>query len=108
MTRKPRTWFMRCLWAAEQAIGQVDNRYPMGMVDRLGRPIFAGQHVFIRSGSHHHCEAKVIGRTPAHVKALLVVDPYDKHGERANHGKRFADSQILQLVPAHFCEVVVT
>lgn len=96
--RKPRTWFLRALWAAESAMGVVGSRYPTGLVDRLGRTICHGQHVFIRSGSHHHHEAKVVGRTPQHIVPLLIVELYER-GERVKP---------LHTVPAQFVEVTVS
>lgn len=95
--RKPRTWFQRAMWAADLAIGSVGSRYTTGMKDRFGRDIGHGMHVFVRQGTHHGHEAKVVGRTPQHINPLLVVNLYER-GERV---------PVPHTVPARWTEVVV-
>lgn len=71
-----------------------------GAFDRLGRQIRHGQHVFIRRGTHHHQEARVMGATRPPFNLLLVVDLYVR-------GERSGDQRCMHTVPSTSCEVIV-
>ena len=96
MTRRPNNWVARAIRSAEMHYAPYVSTTPVGL-DRKGNPILIGTHVFIRKGTHHLREARVMGMIAPPFKPMLVVNLYDR-GERV---------EVQQTVPPTHVEVLI-